>query len=105
MQEVAHKCKLARNLNRLRELLPESYNFYPESFNLPIDYSAFEKAALGASTNGKSNRTYIIKPDDGACGEGIFLTRRPSSVPATLKCVAQVYPATHACFALHTADA
>jgi hypothetical protein len=92
MQEVAHKCKLARNLNRLRELLPELYNFYPESFNLPIDYSSFEKAALGESTNGKSNRTYIIKPDDGACGEGIFLTRRPGSVPATLKCVAQVNP-------------
>ena len=90
MQEVAHKCKLARNLNRLRELLPERYNFHPESFNLPVDFAAFEKAALGEGKGGKSNRTYIIKPDDGACGEGIFLTRRPSSVPPTLKCVAQV---------------
>ena len=90
MQEVAHKCKLARNLNRLRELLPEHYNFHPESFNLPVDFAAFEKAALGESGKTKSNRTYIIKPDDGACGEGIFLTRRPNSVPPTLKCVAQV---------------
>jgi hypothetical protein len=90
MQEVAHKCKLARNLNRLREVLPDRYDFHPESFNLPVDFAAFEKAALGEGGKSKSNRTYIIKPDDGACGEGIFLTRRPSSVPPTLKCVAQV---------------
>ncbi len=92
MQEVAHKCKLARNLNRLRELLPSHYDFHPESFNLPVDFAAFERAALSGAGAGasKSNRTYIVKPDDGACGEGIFLTRRPASVPPTLACVAQV---------------
>jgi len=47
MTEIAHKCKLARNLNRLRAVLPELYNFHPETFNLPVDYLAFEHAALG----------------------------------------------------------
>jgi hypothetical protein len=81
MTEVAHKCNLARNLNRLRAVLPELYNFHPETFNLPVDYLAFEHAALGdmeqrKGKGGKSNKTYIIKPDDGACGVGIFITRQ-----------------------------
>ena len=96
MTEVAHKCKLARNLNRMRNVLPELYDFHPETFNLPVDYLAFEHAALGdmeqrKGKGGKSNKSYIIKPDDGACGVGIFITRKPSSVPSKLACVAQRY--------------
>ena len=96
MTEIAHKCKMARNLNRLRSVLPELYDFHPETFNLPVDYLAFEQAALGdleqrKGKGGKSNKSYIIKPDDGACGVGIFITRKPSSVPAKLACVAQRY--------------
>ena len=96
MSEIAHKCKLARNLNRLRGVLPDLYNFHPETFNLPVDYLAFENAALGdmeqrRGKGGKSNKSYIIKPDDGACGVGIFITRKPSAVPPKLACVAQRY--------------
>lgn len=96
MTEIAHKCKMARNLNRLRGALPELYDFHPETFNLPVDYLAFEQAALGdleqrKGKGGKSNKSYIIKPDDGACGVGIFITRKPASVPAKLACVAQRY--------------
>ena len=96
MTEIAHKCKLARNLNRLRNVIPELYNFHPETFNLPVDYLAFENAALGdqeqrKGKGGKSNKSYIIKPDDGACGVGIFITRKPSAVPPKLSCVAQRY--------------
>ena len=96
MSEIAHKCKLARNLNRLRSVLPDLYNFHPETFNLPVDYLAFENAALGdmeqrKGKGGKSNKSYIIKPDEGACGVGIFITRKPSEVPPKLACVAQRY--------------
>jgi tubulin polyglutamylase TTLL6/13 len=96
MSEIAHKCKLARNLNRLRSVLPDLYNFHPETFNLPVDYLAFENAALGdmeqrKGKGGKSNKSYIIKPDEGACGVGIFITRKPAEVPPKLACVAQRY--------------
>ena len=68
----------------LRGVLPDLYNFHPETFNLPVDYLAFENAALGdmeqrRGKGGKSNKSYIIKPDDGACGVGIFITRKPSA--------------------------
>ena len=78
MQQVAHKCKLARHLNRLRDSLPLLFAFHPETFNLPVDAKALERAC------GEKNRTFIVKPDDGACGVGIFLTRKPEKIPAAL---------------------
>jgi tubulin polyglutamylase TTLL6/13 len=89
MTEIAHKCKLARNLNRMRSKLPHFYNFHPETFNLPVDYKAFEKEI--EALEGKNNKTYIVKPNDGACGVGIFLTRKLSTIDPKLKCVVQRY--------------
>ncbi|EKX44293.1 hypothetical protein GUITHDRAFT_72357, partial [Guillardia theta CCMP2712] len=91
MQEIAHKCKLAKNLNRMQTELPGLYNFHPETFSLPVEFNAFQRAALGDGKEKKSRKTYIVKPDDGACGVGIFLTRKPSSIPRKLSCVAQRY--------------
>ena len=87
MEELAHKCKLALNLNRMRQVLPDDYSFFPEVFVLPTDYSAFEAQFRTA----KAARTFIIKPSNTACGVGIYLTRRCGNVPRDKALVAQRY--------------
>ena len=53
-------------------MLPEDYNFFPNTYNLPHDYKE-----LIAQAGEKRNRTYIVKPEASCQGKGIFLTRNP----------------------------
>ena len=64
---------LGRHLMRMQRLLPDEYNFFPTSYMLPHDYKDF----FEDSSNQKNPRTYIVKPEDGCQGKGIFLTRNP----------------------------
>jgi tubulin polyglutamylase TTLL6/13 len=41
--------------------------------------------------DGKADHVYIIKPDGGAQGKGIFLTRNVNDIPSNTLCVAQNY--------------
>jgi hypothetical protein len=59
--ELAFKCKLANNLNRIRRLLPAEYSFHPDSWVLPDEMLAFTRV-----TTEYRNRTYIVKPNGGS---------------------------------------
>jgi tubulin polyglutamylase TTLL6/13 len=71
---LARKNMLGRHLMRMQKLLPHEYNFFPTSYMLPHDYKDFFEDWSGQ----KNPRTYIVKPEDGCQGKGIFLTRNPS---------------------------
>lgn len=88
MSNVARKGRLAQNLDRLRRSFPHEFSFYPRTWVLPAEWGGF-KAEFDAS--GKSTRTFIIKPDSGCQGRGIFLTQDLERVAAMESQVAQVY--------------
>ncbi|CAM9872544.1 unnamed protein product [Choristocarpus tenellus] len=88
MSNVARKGRMAQNLDRMRRTFPQDYAFYPRTWVLPAEWGSF-KAEFDSL--GKSNRTFIIKPDSGCQGRGIFLTQDMERVNAMESQVAQLY--------------
>lgn len=90
MSEVAHKVELTRQLKRMKKLFPEEYAFYPRTWTLPNEYPE-----LISYVSQNSNGVYIIKPDLGSQGDGIFLMTNPYDVhfsPLLAKpCIVQKY--------------
>ncbi|CAM9125167.1 unnamed protein product, partial [Lampetra fluviatilis] len=77
MVQLCRKDCLARNMQRMRRLLPSVYSeSVPRTWCLPHEY-AVEK---GSTTSGLgSGRVFIVKPHNGCQGRGIFLTRSPGT--------------------------
>lgn len=67
MYAIARKSNLCMNLNKLRKILPEDYNFYPSTWFLPAEYRDFENYY---KMNGG---VFIAKPSASSQGKGIFL--------------------------------
>ncbi|CAN0178343.1 unnamed protein product, partial [Ectocarpus sp. 12 AP-2014] len=88
MSNVARKGRLAQNLDRMRRTFPHEYSFYPRTWVLPVEWGAFK---MEFDASGKSTRTFIVKPDSGCQGRGIFLTQDLERVEATESQVAQLY--------------
>jgi tubulin polyglutamylase TTLL11 len=84
MIEVVRKVNLGRSLDTMRRLFPEEYDFHPRSWFLPQQFAEFcdahRRASSSASSSerGKSPRpVYIVKPDEGSQGDGIYLIHEP----------------------------
>lgn len=71
MWKIAHKVELVRNYDRLQKLIPEYYNFHPNSFVIPSQLSDLK--SFMSTIQKRNERTFIIKPDKGSQGKGIFL--------------------------------
>ncbi|KOC59302.1 Tubulin polyglutamylase ttll6 [Habropoda laboriosa] len=88
MTEICRKDLLARNLNRMLKLFPRDYNFFPKTWCFPADHGeAIAYAKL------RRSKTFIIKPDTGCQGRGIYLTRNLKDVKPTERMICQVYVA------------
>lgn len=86
MAEICRKDLLARNLNRMLRLFPKDYNFFPKTWCLPADLGD-----LNAYARSRRNRTYILKPDTGCQGKGIYLTRSVRDLKPHTRMICQVY--------------
>ncbi|CAH1796784.1 unnamed protein product, partial [Owenia fusiformis] len=75
MSEICRKDLLARNMNRMIKLFPKEYNVFPKSWILPSDYGDFL-----AYTRAKKHKTYILKPESGCQGKGIWVTKNPKDI-------------------------
>lgn len=76
MSSITRKNNLGRNLLRMRKQFPKEYRFFPDTWILPTDLSDFKLQFQ----SGKG-KTFIIKPDNGCQGKGIFLIRDVEKVP------------------------
>ncbi|XP_041980586.1 tubulin polyglutamylase ttll6-like [Aricia agestis] len=86
MLEICRKDLLARNLNRMQKIYPKDYNFFPKTWCLPADFSE----VINYSKSRK-NKTFIIKPECGSQGRGIYLTKSLKDIKPTDKLICQVY--------------
>ncbi|KAK2579476.1 hypothetical protein KPH14_010790 [Odynerus spinipes] len=86
MTEICRKDLLARNLNRMLKLFPKDYNFFPKTWCFPADHG--EAIAYSKLRRAK---TYIIKPDTGCQGRGIYLTKNLKDVKPSDRMICQVY--------------
>nr|XP_050863477.1 tubulin polyglutamylase TTLL13-like [Vespula vulgaris] len=86
MTEICRKDLLARNLNRMLKLFPKDYNFFPKTWCFPADHGdaiAYSKI--------RRAKTYIIKPDTGCQGRGIYLTKNLKDIKPSERMICQVY--------------
>ncbi|XP_018799370.1 PREDICTED: tubulin polyglutamylase TTLL13P isoform X1 [Bactrocera latifrons] len=89
MMEICRKDLLSRNLNRMLKLFPRDYKIFPKTWIFPADYGD----ALNYANNNYKNkaRTFIIKPDSGAMGRGIWLTNDLKSINPSERMICQTY--------------
>ena len=93
MQRLCNKRKTAKMFSRLKRISPEKYSFWPESYLLPDDIeklaAAFDTTLdpvhdqhsdIGSKKKSEKAKpsekpTFIVKPEDGSQGDGIFLVQ------------------------------
>lgn len=81
MVEMLRKINMSRAVRTMQELFPEEYDFYPRSWILPEEYQQFSTQTRMAKENDTTvNHTFIVKPDGGSQGDGIYLIRDPSDL-------------------------
>ena len=90
MPNIARKNRMGHHLNKMAKMFPQQYNFFPRTWVLPGEMADF-RAQFDAQGNALGNKIFIIKPDTGCQGRGIFLTRTFGTVPKLENVVAQVY--------------
>jgi tubulin polyglutamylase TTLL6/13 len=88
MTNITRKARMCQNLELMRKRFPKEYSFYPKTYCLLRDLHLFRKTF---GPDGKADQVYIIKPDGGAQGKRIFLTRNVNDIPSNTLCVAQNY--------------
>ncbi|XP_053690875.1 tubulin polyglutamylase TTLL13-like [Sabethes cyaneus] len=86
MFEICRKDLLARNLNRMLKLFPIEYQIFPKTWVFPADLGE----AIAYSRTHRS-KTYILKPDQGSQGRGIFLTKNLKEINPRDRMICQVY--------------
>lgn len=83
MRALCTKVQLTRNINLLKRVYPDEFDFYPNSWDLsdPVGRSEFETYF---HMHEKDNTTYILKPSSGLQGAGIVLAQTWAEVMACL---------------------
>ncbi|XP_041667723.1 tubulin polyglutamylase TTLL11 [Cheilinus undulatus] len=81
MIEMLRKINLSRAMRTMQELFPDEYDFYPRSWILPEEYQQFSaQIRMVKEKDASVNPTFIVKPDGGSQGDGIYLIRDPSEL-------------------------
>jgi tubulin polyglutamylase TTLL6/13 len=87
MSALTRKNNLARNLAKLARVFPDDFNFTPKTWLLPTEASAFRSY----TNTTKGPISYIVKPEAGCQGRGIWIARKPEDIDTGLNHVVQEY--------------
>nr|XP_008526234.1 PREDICTED: tubulin polyglutamylase TTLL11 [Equus przewalskii] len=81
MTEMVRKITLSRAVRIMQNLFPEEYNFYPRSWILPDEFQLFVAQVQMVKDGDPSWKpTFIVKPDGGCQGDGIYLIKDPNDI-------------------------
>ncbi|NWQ82526.1 TTL11 polyglutamylase, partial [Columbina picui] len=81
MTEMVRKITLSRAVRTMQDLFPLEYNFYPRSWILPEEFPLFvDEVRMLKDSDPSWKPTFIVKPDGGCQGDGIYLVRDPSDI-------------------------
>ena len=86
MYSISRKNYLAYNLNKLKKIYPEEYNFFPKTWVIPCDMGE-----LKAFIQSKKKCFLIVKPEASCQGRGIYITRKLEEIDTSSKHVVQEY--------------
>eukprot|EP00057_Strongylocentrotus_purpuratus_P008214 XP_011662688.1 PREDICTED: tubulin polyglutamylase TTLL11 [Strongylocentrotus purpuratus] len=82
--ELVRKAQLSKLLHQMRQLFPDEYSFYPRTWILPEQYHVFcAEVATFTQKYPRAKPVFIVKPDDGCQGEGIYLISNPHHMSTT----------------------
>lgn len=74
MAKITRKDCLARNFQKMQKVNSEEFNFHPLTWIMPSDFSAFSNHVKNQKGK-KEQHFFIIKPSNGAQGNGIYLCK------------------------------
>ncbi|CAI2355699.1 unnamed protein product [Caenorhabditis sp. 36 PRJEB53466] len=80
MTELARKISLTHAISSMQKLFPDEYGFYPKSWFLPAHMNDFQTYFRKTQTNEKTEMWFIVKPNEGAQGAGIYLINNPNQI-------------------------
>ncbi|VDM98056.1 unnamed protein product, partial [Thelazia callipaeda] len=79
MSDLTKKISLTRAISSMRRLFPDEYQYYPSSWFIPAQLDTFVQYCKSRKTFHVDN-WYIVKPNDGARGSGIYLIQQPEQI-------------------------
>ncbi|KAI1891976.1 hypothetical protein AGOR_G00149250 [Albula goreensis] len=90
MGEICRKDCLARNMSKMIKSQPQEYSFIPKTWIFPAEYTQFQNYVKELRRKRKQ-KTFIVKPANGAMGHGISLIRNCEKLPAQDHFIVQEY--------------
>ncbi|CAL9696117.1 unnamed protein product [Knipowitschia caucasica] len=90
MGEICRKDCLARNMSKMIKCQPQEYSFIPKTWIFPAEYTQFQNYVKELRRI-RRQKTFIVKPANGAMGHGISLIRNCEKLPAQEHFIVQEY--------------
>ncbi|XP_037104736.1 tubulin polyglutamylase TTLL7 isoform X2 [Syngnathus acus] len=90
MGEICRKDCLARNMSKMIKCQSHEYGFVPKTWIFPAEYTQFQNYVKELRRKRKQ-KTFIVKPANGAMGHGISLIRNCEKLPAQEHFIVQEY--------------
>ncbi|KAM6458589.1 tubulin polyglutamylase TTLL7 isoform 1-T3 [Liasis olivaceus] len=90
MGEICRKDFLARNMTKMIRSQPQEYSFVPRTWIFPAEFTQFQNYVKELKRK-RRQKTFIVKPANGAMGHGISLVRNAEKLHSQEHLIVQEY--------------